>query len=161
MYGYPNKVKTKTDWTPEDMQTVSEIQRYIDNIAELKNKYYSSVEGEMPTVFTWLTVEGANYIEKILVDIDRLLVLMNRNFIHSNVAKLGQNRVWQQRFRRIYTWENLIYDLSKYNQNWNTVTYQSAEVTGIEVNSKDNISATLNSWNEYLEKLDDIVGVIE
>lgn len=161
MYGYSNKVNTKTNWTPEDMQTVREIQRYIDNIAELKNKYYSSVEGEMPTVFNWLTIEGANYIEKILFDIDRLIIFMSQNFIHSNVGSLGQNRTWQQRFRRISTWENLIYDLSKYNQEWNTVTYPATEIGGRDANSKDNISYTLNSWNDYMEKIDDLVGVIE
>ena len=101
-YGYSNKVNIKTDWTPEDMQTVIEIQRYIDNIAELKNKYYSNVEGEMPTTSTWLTIEGANYIEKILVNIEELIKNMEQYFVYSGVSNSGQNRIWQNRFRREY-----------------------------------------------------------
>ena len=160
-YSYPNTVNVKTDWTAEDVQNVNEIQRYIDNIAELKNKYYSNVEGELPTVGTWLTVEGANYIEKILANIDRLVGLMTTSFVYSNVANLGQNRIWQQRFRKSSTWDNLIYELSKYNQEWNTVTHSTTEVGDMETSGKDNITATLNGWNGYMQKLDDLVGVIE
>lgn len=131
MYGYRNTVNVKTGWTPEDMQKVSEIQRYIDNIAELKNKYYSSVEGTMPTTSTWLTIEGANYLEKILANIEELIQGMEQVFVYTGVAGCGQNRIWQQRFRRytkslrqwleltqVYwsdftatqTWEDIIYD---------------------------------------------------
>lgn len=131
MYGYRNTVNVKTDWAPEDIQKVSEIQRYIDNIAELKNKYYSSVEGTMPTTSTWLTIEGANYLEKILTNIEILIESMKKVFVYTGVAGCGQNRIWQQRFRRytkslrqwleltqVYwsdfsetqTWEDIIYD---------------------------------------------------
>lgn len=101
-FGYRNIVKTKTNWTPEDTQTVSEIQRYIDNIAELKNKYYSNVEGEIPTTSNWLTIEGANYIESILLNIEELIRNMEQYFVRSGVATLGQTRIWQQRYRRKY-----------------------------------------------------------
>lgn len=130
-YGYSNVVETKTNWTQEDIQKVSDIQRYIDNIAELKNKYYSNVEGTMPTTSTWLTADGANYLEKILVDIERTIESMKQVFVYTGVAGCGQNRIWQQRFRRygkslrtwleltqVYwsdfsetqTWEDIIYD---------------------------------------------------
>ena len=99
-FGYPNTVNVKTDWQPSDIQKVSEIQRYIDNIAELKNKYYSNVEGEMPTISTWLTVDGANYIERLLANIERILIDMQQYFVYSGVANAGQGRTWQQRFRR-------------------------------------------------------------
>ena len=99
-YGYENSVNVKTNWTADDIQKISEIQRYIDNIAELKNKYYSNVEGEMPTTVTWLTVEGANYLEKLLANIEAIIINMTQNFIHCGVANCGQSRLWQQRFRR-------------------------------------------------------------
>lgn len=123
LYGYPNTVNVKTDWTAEDMQKVSEIQRYIDNIAELKNKYYSNIEGEMPTTSTWLTIDGANYIEKILINIEEIIRNMEQYFIHCGVANCGQNRMWQQRFRRKYvyssgsSWETL---MMKY-ETWNDI----------------------------------------
>ena len=113
-YGYENDVNTKTNWTAEDVQSVGEIQRYIDNIAELKNKYYSSVEGTMPTTSNWLTIESANYIEKILKNIDELIKNMEQYFVYSGVSNCGQNRMWQNRFRRMHvnesvplTWHNL------------------------------------------------------
>lgn len=113
-YGYPNQVIIKNNWTPNDIQKVSEIQRYIDNIAELKDKYYSNVEGTMPTTSTWLSIEGANYLEKILVNIESIIISMEQVFVRSGVANCGQSRVWQQRFRREYyhpvtyiSWNNL------------------------------------------------------
>ena len=56
----------------------------------------------------------ANEFEKNLKDIDYILRHMENNFIYCGVASCGQNRVWQQRFRRMYTylivktWEELI-----------------------------------------------------
>ena len=88
-YNYPNTVNVKTDWTAEDIQNFAQIQRYIDNIAELKNKYYSNVEGELPTTSTWLTIEGANYIERLLTNIEELLHKMEFAFRHSNTFNLN------------------------------------------------------------------------
>ena len=39
-YGYTNKVNVVTNWTASTVPTLSDIQRYLNNIAELKNKYY-------------------------------------------------------------------------------------------------------------------------
>ena len=132
-YGYENTVNVKTNWTSEDMQKVSEIQRYIDNIAELKNKYYTSIEGTMPTTATWLTVEGANYLEKLLANIEEIIINMTQNFIHCGVANCGQNRVWQNKFRRQnwlpvkYELTNLISDPSFENNQWSGANYSTVE----------------------------------
>lgn len=112
-HGYPNTVNVKTDWTAEDIQNFKEIQRYIDNIAELKNKYYSNVEGDLPTTSNWLTIDGANYIEKVLVNIEDLLKNMEQYFVYSGVSNCGQSRMWQNRFRRMY-FQPVIY--SKWNE---------------------------------------------
>lgn len=109
--GYTNRVNVKTDWIAEDIQKVSEIQRYLNNIAELKDKYYSSIEGELPTVDTWLTVEGANYIEALLENIYNLILDMGNMYVCSGVANAGQSRIWQHRWRKqvdtLRTWEEL------------------------------------------------------
>lgn len=109
--GYANRVNVKTDWTAEDIQKASEIQRYLNNIAELKDKYYSSIEGELPTVDTWLTVEGANYIEALLENIYNLILDMGNMYVCSGVANAGQSRIWQHRWRKqvdtLRTWEEL------------------------------------------------------
>lgn len=160
-YSYPNVVKVKTDWTAKDIQNVSEIQRYIDNIAELKNKYYSNVEGEMPTVSTWLTIDGANYLEKILVNIEFLVLNMQQHFVYSGVANLGQNSLWQKRFRRPNIWYSLQFALEKYDQSWDTMASQNEEVAQMPIDDKSNISSTFNAWNAKFEEIDNLVGVIE
>lgn len=90
-YAYYNTVKVRTNWTAKDIQRVSEIQRYLNNIAELKNKYYSNVEGELPTTDTWLTTEGANYIEKVLAEIDEIVFKMTKQFRYSNTFYSGES----------------------------------------------------------------------
>ena len=159
-YGYKNTVNTKTNWTADDIQKVSEIQRYIDNIAELKDKYYSNVEGTMPTTSTWLTIEGANYLEQILVNIDELVKNMEQYYVYSGVANLGQNRLWQQRFRRNKDWNNLIYELGKYDQEWNTVAIPSNEIGSLNPDGRDNVAATLNAWNDKMAQIDSLTGVV-
>ena len=49
-----------------------------------------------------LSYEDANAIEQILEDIEEIIKNMEQVFIYSGVAHSGQNRVWQQRFRRKY-----------------------------------------------------------
>lgn len=159
-FGYTNTVNVKTNWKPSDIQKVSEIQRYIDNIAELKNKYYSNIEGEMPTISTWLTVDGANYIEKLLVNIERILMDMQQVFVHSGVANVGQSRLWQQRFRRPSTWYSLNNELGKYDQAWNTVTIPSESIVIGEITDASVISKTINTWNAKMNEIDTLVGVI-
>lgn len=161
IYGYPNTVNVKTNWTTSTRPYVSEIQRYIDNIAELKNKYYSSVEGTMPTTSTWLTMDGANYIEKVLTNIDELLNNMSQYFIYCGVTNCGQNKVWQQRFRRAHDWNSMFYDISKYDQEWNTLAVSNETVGHLEVDGRTDISSTINAWNNYIEDLDKKAGVIE
>lgn len=159
-YGYKNKVNTKTDWTADDIQKISEIQRYIDNIAELKDKYYSNVEGEMPTTSTWLTVEGANYLEKILTNIYELLIAMSGRFIYSGVANSGANKLWQQRFRRSGNWFTLTYSVNQLNQNWNTVSIPKEDVAAFPVGERDDIYSTINLWNKTLIEIDKKVEAI-
>ena len=165
-YGYENSVNVKTNWTSEDMQKVSEIQRYIDNIAELKNKYYTSIEGTMPTVSTWLTVEGANYLEKLLVNIEEIIINMTQNFIHCGVANCGQNRVWQQRFRRPKDFTQT-YAIDKYlpTDTIRMLTTANTAYGGKEtslglpiVDIFDDVGGTITAWNRGFNMLDSLVG---
>ena len=73
-YGYSNAIsKQNPTLTANSAPNVNYVQIYINNVAELKNKYYSNVEGELPTTSNWLTIEGANYIEKTLVNIEEII----------------------------------------------------------------------------------------
>lgn len=134
-YGYVNTVKLSSEstFTPEYVREKKEIITYLDNIATLQKVYYNSNWiGKLPTIDEWLDYNGANTIEQILVNIEKLIEGMKRLFVYSGVAGAGQNRIWQQRFRRGYskslkqwleltqtywsdfsdtqTWEDIIYD---------------------------------------------------
>ena len=133
-YGYVNVVKLSAEetFTPEYVRDKKEIVTYLDNIATLQKVYYNSNwVGKLPTIEEWLDYNGANTIEEILVNIETLIEGMRQTFVYSGVARAGQNRIWQQRFRRsvrslrtwleltqVYwsdfseteTWEDIIYD---------------------------------------------------
>lgn len=129
-FGYRNVVNIKDNWQPEDMMKVSEIQRYIDNIAEIKNKYYSTISGTLPTTFTWITLEHANYIESLLLNIEKLITYMQNRFVYCGVCNCGQNRVWQQRFRQITHRRKRWIDLTEIY--WNEFTTETWEDIGQE-----------------------------
>ena len=68
--GYTNSIITKT-WTTSDIFSSVEVTRYLNNLTTLKNVYPF---GTMPSVpAQWLDYNGANDIEKILVNIETIL----------------------------------------------------------------------------------------
>ena len=156
-YNYFNKVRTKTDWKPQDIQTVSEVQRYLDNIAELKNKYYSNTEGEMPTTSTWITVEGANYLEQLLVDMYEVVKGMEQSYIKNGVPNIGQSRLWQQRFRINKNWTSLPFAIGKYDQTWAEVSMASDEVGTFPLEDRESISVTINTINKQMQDIDEMI----
>lgn len=58
---------TKTDWTYQDIATVSEIKRYLGNIRRLYDAMDDKEDlEEPPTIDEWIDYRAANRIEKIL-----------------------------------------------------------------------------------------------
>ena len=62
--------------------------------------------------------------------LDKIIKYMENNFVYCGVASCGQNRVWQQRFRRKYTysvgstWDGLSYEYwseIEENKSWEEV----------------------------------------
>lgn len=106
-YSYDGKIEVvKTDWSKTDFFTPNDSARYLGNIRKLINSYFvKSDKLSLPNTMEMLTYEEANAIEKILVDIEDIIQNMEQVFIYSGVAKSGQSRMWQQRFRRKYLTE--------------------------------------------------------
>lgn len=134
-YSYSVSITVKTNWTMADFPTQSNMERIRQNVLTLKNAYYSLTQ--VPSNLENMTYEKANKIEKILYEINRLLPQMENEFIYCGVSRSGQNRVWQQRFRRMNTyysdktWEDLdeVYWLDfPENQTW----------IGVDFIAKDN-----------------------
>lgn len=134
-YSYPVSIITKTDWTMSDFPKAFEIERIRTNISTLKNAYFSFTK--IPENLEYMTWQKANAIEKILQEIDYLLISMENNFVYCGVANCGQNRIWQQRFRRKYSyivpisWLEFPYtywnELSE-NATWEEVSYDNRNI---------------------------------
>ena len=157
---YFNKVEIKR-WNYGDFFTIDkELPRYLQNIQNLRNSI--AVFDSTPQVPESIKPYNyANDIEQILYDIEKILLDMSQTFVYLGVSGLGQNRLWQQRFRRGSLWVRLTSTLSNYNQEWNTVTSPSNETKDkIEIYELDNISTAINTWNNYMTELDKVVGII-
>lgn len=122
-YNYHVSIAIKKDWTMSDFPTSSEMERIRKNVNTLKQSYFSFTQ--IPENLEYMTWQKANDIEKILYEIDKIFKHMENNFVYCGVAGCGQNRIWQQRFRRKYdytifvTWETLNYEY------WNEIDENS------------------------------------
>lgn len=127
---YFNKVEIKT-WNYGDIFTIDEeLPRYLQNIQNLRNSIV--VFDSTPQVPRSIKPYNyANDIEQILYDIEKILLGMSQTFVYSGVSGLGQNRRWQQRFRRKYTymvpgsWNDIAYETwnDASELNWEVISY--------------------------------------
>lgn len=153
--GYTNTTNNKLDWDIRDLRTVDQVNRIKNNYTQIKNAFDRF---SLPD-FEWASITEANQIEYILWDIYMRLKDISRYFIQSGVANAGQDRVWQQRFRRGSNIARLNSKVAQYEQPWYTVTTPSVEVLSIYgINDLSKISETINTWNDYMENLDSEVG---
>lgn len=131
-YGYVNTATAKTDWQIGDKPNPEQMTDYLNNLNKLKTAFtVKPSTPNLPKDMVDLLYSEANNIEKFLFDIDELLRAMAKTFVYSGITGSGQNRIWQQRFRRynkslrqwleltqIYwsdfsdtqSWEDIIYD---------------------------------------------------
>lgn len=126
-YGYNNATITKTNWTIEEIRKQEDCDRIKRNYEILKNAIsYNFATPE----FKWESIRESNEIEKILKDIDWIIKGMEKTFVYVGVSGCGQNRIWQQRFRRytksLRTWLELTQvcwsDFSE-SQTWEDIIY--------------------------------------
>ena len=135
-HGYPISITTKTNWTINDFPTYSEMARIRSNIITIMQGYASmSQMHDVSSLDSW-NFEDANNWEKILYEIDTMMLGMENNYIISGVSRVGQPRIWQQRFRRkhkyyeFHTWEDLdeeYWNDFDENQTWIGVEFLNAK----------------------------------
>ena len=94
--GYDNQIQEKK-WLISDFRKQEDCDRIKENYNILKNA--CNYEFNTPD-FKWESIEEANNIEKILYDINKIIICMKEYYVYSGVANSGQNRMWQNRFRR-------------------------------------------------------------
>ena len=153
--GYTNTTNNKLNWDMQDLRTQAQADRIKENYTQIKNAYDRF---NLPD-FEWANINEANDIERILWQIYYNLQTISIYFIKSDVANAGQNRVWQQRFRRGSDIARLNNRVNQYEQNWYTVTSPSEESLWVdEINNFTKISTAINTWNDFLEYWDSEVG---
>ena len=107
-YFYYTTIVIKTNWTRKDFLTVDQLTRIKTNVMTLKNAYITYSNTPTVSGIGNMTFEEANKIEKILKDLDEILINMQRYFVTSGVATCNQTRFWQVRFRMIHEWDTLL-----------------------------------------------------
>lgn len=164
-YGYKLEIATKTNWLDTDRPYNAEMNRIWSNVNTLKNAYFSFTK--MPENFNKIDIDKANKIEKILAEINELIGNMVQTFVYSGVGGLGQNRVWQQRFRRGYSWIAQNYRLEQYAE-YDTVALIASEEGKIldgtsklnlaKITSLSNVADSIATINNSMVILDTISG---
>lgn len=107
-YSYHITVNTKTNWTRKDFLNVTHLARIKSNVMALKNNYITYTYTPNVSGTGNMTFDEANKIEKILKDLDEILINMQRYFVISGVASCNQQRFWQVRFRMVHEWDTLL-----------------------------------------------------
>lgn len=88
-YGYQTNVTTKVDWTDESLPNAADVNRIIDNIKEIRDKYYEPAG--MPSLpQTMVSFSDINAIEQSLLLFREMLLGMVGAFRRSGTFRCGQ-----------------------------------------------------------------------
>lgn len=172
---YNNIIYVKTDWempdlmTEQNSPTEAQMERIRTNLIALRNAYFTFYETPAtPENLDFMNFQKANEVEKILFDIDKMLEIMENNFIYCGISNCGQNRIWQQRFRKTKTWISQPYKLSQYADadNLKIIATESdknvasnTEILGLaKIDKRDDVYASMQLINDSIKIIDGLVG---
>ena len=91
-YGYICVTNPKTNWTEKDEPVLYQMQQYLAEVAAVKTAFYSALP--LPESVRFLTAEGANEIERMLIDTETLIQTMEKVFLRSNAAESNGLNLW-------------------------------------------------------------------
>ena len=88
-FGFPMAITPKTDWTINDIPTSQDLENYLSNVAAMRSMmsnipvYPSDWQAppETPETMQHLTYEQANDVERILTEINDLLLWVSNNLL--------------------------------------------------------------------------------
>ena len=88
-FGFPMEITPRTDWDIDDIPTSQDLEDYLSNVAAIRSMmstipvYPSGWQSppDTPETMQHLTYEQANDIERILTDINDLLVWVSNNLV--------------------------------------------------------------------------------
>ena len=88
--GYQINVTTKVDWTDESLPNAADVNRIINNIKEIRNKYYEPAG--MPSLpQTMVSFSDINAIEQSLLLFRKMLLDMEGAFRRSGTFRCGED----------------------------------------------------------------------
>ena len=165
-YNYHVSINAKTDWKESDYHWSEDLERIRQNVNRLKKAYFSFTQ--IPENLEYMTFEKANEIEKILHELDCVLAGMESNFIYSGVADSGQDRLWQQRFRKLKIWNAQPYKLSQFpstdtlkmiaTDNNAVILIKTENLSFPQIDKRDDIYASVQAINSSMKILDRLAG---
>ena len=92
-YGYRvGTVEGKSDWEPETDVTPGNSARYLGDIQNIKSAFYGTTP--LPDTMDRLGWEDANNIERLLVEVNGYVRLMERAFVRCGAFNSGQEVIF-------------------------------------------------------------------
>lgn len=165
-YSYPVTITTKINWIETDFPTALEMERIRSNVLAIKTAYYSFTA--IPENLDYMTYQKANAIEKILDEVDKIIGYMENNFVYCGVGGCGQERVWQQRFRRPKTWISQFYRFNQYTEtdtiamiatdSDKTIQGKTDKLELAQIDKRDDVWASIEAMNNSMTIIDTLVG---
>lgn len=88
-YGYTNTASARTDWEIGEKPNPEQMSDYLDNLNKLK-KAFPYTETELPSDMVNLVIKEANDIEKILFELNILIINMEQIWAYSGEIYSGE-----------------------------------------------------------------------
>lgn len=90
-YGYDIEVSPKTDWKMEDIPRSAQMTAYLSFVKTIRGAFAAGSDTpSVPSSMKDLTWQGANDIEKILLDVDTLISNMETSWYYSGDLYAGE-----------------------------------------------------------------------
>lgn len=86
-YATPGYTALKTDWTDSDRPTKAEFETYLATVASIKAAL--PAQTPIPSTMRRLTTDGANNIEKLLLEVEDILSRLFAIYIRSGTQYSG------------------------------------------------------------------------
>ena len=125
-------ITTRTYWKEGDIPTLSQMEQYLQNVSNIRAVLeVLDTTPQVPADMVGLTVEEANDIERILVDVETVINWVVAGFFRSNAftvicgnrplpsAQSDLGRTWDDIDAEGLTWD----DLDEHGSSWYTIQY--------------------------------------
>ena len=90
-YGYLVDAEPVTDWSRADIPTLSDLERYLANVQNLRAKTEAgALMPELPVTMSRITWQGANAIEEVLELLEFYIFRMIEAWIYANEVAAGE-----------------------------------------------------------------------